>query len=713
MKFLRVEVENWRPFRGKTAMDIAAIDEQPITLVFGKNGGGKTSLLTAIYWCLYGTTDLEEDKGDQNLVNDHAVSDLGATRDNPARATVTLYVSHSKAGNTFLYRIERAQRAYETSGTRTETSDGLIVDRIAPPQGFASGADVVAAWRHRRPADRFEDTEAQGVIESVLLAEGLAKYFFYPGETLSFPFKGDKKSRDQLQGFLREISGRSKFNPFADAIAEASKVLDAQSKAHADANERTQSLQAEIEQLKNELAEAERRLPAARSEREAADANRQAVDDQLSDLSTFKELLANSNTAREKLTAAKAAVELAEQSLSDALARAYLCVASPIFRAVVGIFERRQYPSDVSRTLVEQIRATNECICGRQLEPGMLERIEPLSPADSSVNGRMLSLRGHAARLTVSSSQEGAVDSATHALHEAIGVRSDASEALSAAEARVKSKGADHFEGVDEDNLIAARSECLSAIEALDLEIGGLGVTIDHLKKQIAAKSAEKRAAAPKTDKAIHRAAGIADEMGGLLDDIRQKQADVARGQLETLIEQNYVVFETNLYPSIDSDYRVGIYETKNNAKLRRQIGDLSGSQTALLTYAFAAAAAKLIPQYQTLDNLLTTVPEFSEVEPIPLVVDAPFTSLGPEYKRRVMDLMARGFSQVIMFTEAVDLEVLEGEANRIGEEYIVRYEGSLDSVENSFNWRGQTYIYAVSNSEETRSTLERIGTVG
>ena len=58
MKFLRVEVDNWRPFQGTSEMDLAASESQPITLVFGKNGGGKTSLLTAIYWCLYGEVDL-------------------------------------------------------------------------------------------------------------------------------------------------------------------------------------------------------------------------------------------------------------------------------------------------------------------------------------------------------------------------------------------------------------------------------------------------------------------------------------------------------------------------------------------------------------------------------------------------------------------------------------------------------------------------------
>lgn len=712
MKFLRVEVENWRPFRDSSAMNIAAADERPLTLVFGKNGGGKTSLLIAIYWCLYGSTDLEEDKGDQNLVNDHAVQDLGATKDDPAIATVTLHASHTTMGKTFLYRIKRSQRAYETNGARTETLDGLTVERIAQPEDYSHGDDIAAVWQHETP-DRFEGGPAKELIEQTLLAEGLAKYFFYPGETLSFPFKGDEDSRDQLEHFLREISGRGKFKPFTDTIAEARKILEQKSKAHANADKKTQGLQAEIERLEDQLASAKRRLPDARDELDAAIANREGVEAQLSEMDAFKEVLAAAVAARERLDASDQAVEAADRSLSEALSHAYLCVAAPILTTVAEIFDRSQYPSDVSRTLVEQIKATNECICGRPLEEGMLERIEPMSQEDDSVAARMISLRSHAARVAVASAQTEAVDIATVARDEAIEARSQAAVAHGAAEERVKAKGADRFRGVDESDLAATRHQIQKDIEARIAEIARLEANIEHIEKQIAAKIIEKRAAAPKTDQAVHRAAEIAKEMSAMLHDISLKQADVARRQLADLIQQNYVIYKSNLKPSIDSNYRVQVHETRGDDRLRRQVADLSGSETSLLTYAFAAAAARLIPQYQTLSKLLTTIPEFGEVEHIPLVVDAPFTSLGPEYKRRVMELMTRGFSQVIMFTEATkeDVEALEHAADEIGEEYFVRFEGGLDAnVETTFEWRGSAYTYAAHNSDETKSTLEPIG---
>ncbi len=692
-------------------MNIAATDERPITLVFGKNGGGKTSLLTAIYWCLYGETDLEEDKGKQNLVNDHAVQDLGATKDQPAIATVTLFASHAPLDKAFLYRIERSQRAYETNGNRTETFGGLTVARIDQPEEYRLGDDITAVWEHQTPIT-IEGQDAKEYIENLLLAKGLSKYFFYPGETLSFPFKGDPKSRNQLEGFLRKISGRGKFDSFTTTTNDAQKILAKKSKDHAYASKKTQELQTEIDQLEEQLASAKKRLPDACNEKDAAIANRDQVESQMDERNECKEVLVTATRARDRRDSAIKALEDAERLLSDALANAYLCVAEPILNTVTEIFDRRQYPSDVSRTLVEQIKAKNKCICGRPLEDGMIKIIEEFSQEDDAVAARMISLRNRVSNFTITNDQTEGVDSATVRRNEALSALNQAIINYSEAEEQVNAKGADRLRDVDESDLIATRRQILSDINQLTAEIGGLETRIELIEKQKNSKITEKRSAAPKTDKAIHRADEIAQEISSMLNEISLKQADVARGQLSDLIQQHYVIYKSTLKPSIDSNFRFQVHETTGADHLHRQVADLSGSETSLLTYAFAAAAAKLIPQYQTLNDLLTTIPEFGEVEHVPLVVDAPFTSLGPEYKRSVMKLMTRGFSQVIMFTESTqeDVETLEEEAEVIGEKYLVRFEGDLSTdVETTFKWQGHHYTYAVHNNVETKSTLEKI----
>lgn len=710
MKFLRVEVENWRPFRGRSSMDFASSDDRPITLVFGKNGGGKTSLLTAVYWCLYGAMDLEEGKGDQNLVNDHAVQGAVTTKDNPVDAVVTTYASRPSGGVDFLYRISRQQSAWDQGGSRREAQNGLVVERVKPHAGYRTGDDVVLAFDQQGSTlERFEGSAAQDVVEK-LLPQGLAKYFFYPGETLSFPFRNDKKSIGLLKGFLREISGGSKFEPFRERIKETKKKLDAKSKAHAEADRVTKGLQKSIDDIEVELAANQAELPDVEAELEAAEDNRRRVIRQLEDLDALQDVLAAAERARADERAAQFGVDAAEQALTDALGEAYLVAATPVFDAVVEVFGKRKYPSDVSSSLVEQLRESMECICGRELTAEMLERLEPLSPTDDSVITRMLTLTSHATSLRKSADDRMAVDAASVGLREALEAKKIAIEARADAEAKLTEAGADQFEQVDKTNLVGERSRLDDEIRELSQRLGSLQQAIQDDKAEIERKEAEKRSSAPKDHRDVHRAASIAHQMEDLLEAIADKQADVARTQLQSLINENYVIYKNNMEAAVDSDLRVKVLDRAGGEEIEKPVGDISGAETALLTYAFAAAAAKMLPQYQTLEKLLTTTPEFEQVENIPLVVDAPFSNLGLEYKRRVMELMAKGFSQVIMFTESADIEILEASASVIGAEYLVHFEGELaDGVEQTFLWKGETYTYASESGGAVRSTLERI----
>ncbi len=694
-------------------MDIATSDDQPITLIFGKNGGGKTSLLNAIYWCLYGKMDLEVGKGTQNCVNDYAVQEGGATKSDPVRATVALYASQTKDSSTLLYRIQRKHRAYVVNGTRYEDSDGLSVERISPYSGYTSADNIRAAFDHPdSPLQKFEGQQAKDVIER-LLPQGLARFFFYPGETLSFPFKNDRTSIGRLKGFLREISGGNKFDPFDTLLTQASKNLSAKSGARASADKETEKLQKEIDSLTKDLNQKEALLPGLNSELEYAIENYEGIIVQLQQFEEIREALADAEFARKNEEAAQSKVNHAEQELANALGSAYLHVAMPVLDAVKTVFDKRRYPNDVSSALVEQLRDTMLCICRRPLNEHMLADLEPLSPTDDSVVNRMINLTSYATSLRTSTDATNAVDIARVRLDEAILSRRDAIEARAAAEAILKETGADRFRDVDQGSLVTQRSTASRERNRLEVEIATNMEGIEIIKKNIAGKEDEKKAAAPKQDQDIHEAAQIAHEMSGLLHDIREKQADVARAQLENLINQNYVLYKRNIEIRLDSSYVVRVYDQTGDETLEKPVGDLSGSETALLTYAFAAAAAKLLPQYQSLDKLLTTIPTFDdEVENIPLVVDAPFTNLGNEYQQRVMELMTKRFSQVLIFSEAAksEVEVLAEAVNRIGVEYLVHFEGHLtDDAVHTFEWKGTTHTYASVNNEVIKSSLKRI----
>ena len=54
MKLLKLTLNNFGPYFGLQSLDLDVSDSAPIILVYGENERGKTSLLRAIRWCLYG-----------------------------------------------------------------------------------------------------------------------------------------------------------------------------------------------------------------------------------------------------------------------------------------------------------------------------------------------------------------------------------------------------------------------------------------------------------------------------------------------------------------------------------------------------------------------------------------------------------------------------------------------------------------------------------
>src|ERR1019366_9909807 len=54
MKLLKLTLNNFGPYFGNQTLNLDVSDNAPIILVYGENERGKTSLLRAIRWCLYG-----------------------------------------------------------------------------------------------------------------------------------------------------------------------------------------------------------------------------------------------------------------------------------------------------------------------------------------------------------------------------------------------------------------------------------------------------------------------------------------------------------------------------------------------------------------------------------------------------------------------------------------------------------------------------------
>lgn len=152
IEFMRIE--NWRSFYGLNEISFSTDKDKNVTLIRAENGVGKTSLLAALNWCLFGILPSENDfQKPKSLVNDQARSSQGANK-----TKVEIEFEHS--GRNF-----KASRSYDQS---TERTNGLrlveLKDGVETPMSASTNVD------------RF--------INSVIPRE-MAPHFFFYGEATS------------------------------------------------------------------------------------------------------------------------------------------------------------------------------------------------------------------------------------------------------------------------------------------------------------------------------------------------------------------------------------------------------------------------------------------------------------------------------------------------------------------------------------------------
>ena len=73
MKFKKLSMHNWIPYKGVNEIKFSTDPNKHITFIRGRNKGGKTAIMRAIRWVLYGNTgDSTDFQTPESLLNAHA-----------------------------------------------------------------------------------------------------------------------------------------------------------------------------------------------------------------------------------------------------------------------------------------------------------------------------------------------------------------------------------------------------------------------------------------------------------------------------------------------------------------------------------------------------------------------------------------------------------------------------------------------------------------
>lgn len=341
MKLEWMSLTNFRQFYGDQTIHFSRHQRQNVTVVHGANGSGKTSLFTALNWCLYGLG--VEDMGE--LVSKQAI--MEAAVDEEIEMKVQLAFSHSGERLT----ATRALSVSKTSSQRWQTK----------PQTEFSLDSIRSDGQTRRIPN------PTGYVESIL-PSNVRTYFFFDGEKI------DQFTRPSHEAEVREAVR----NVLKIEVLERAKnhlgvvAREYQSELKKLASGGIEDLLDKEEKLRNEAENIQQSLIEFRKEEVAAKRQMQEIDVKLGEIREIREWDDKRKVAVEESEVHEQEKDRLWEEIKEKSNQGFLCFANEAISKALEVLEamreRGEIPPGIREQFVNDLLAAHRCICGRSIE---------------------------------------------------------------------------------------------------------------------------------------------------------------------------------------------------------------------------------------------------------------------------------------------------------------------------------------------------------
>jgi DNA sulfur modification protein DndD len=628
VRLRRIQLHNFRPYYGDVVVAFPETPASDFYLVHGQNGYGKTSLLLAVQWALYG-------EGRVRDVFEHLNT---RARSEDGRVAVELLFEHEGQE----YQLRREARATKLP--------------VATPQDVKRSA--LFLYRDGLPVN--PPDAAQDRIESMLPRDA-SQFFLFDAEKNNR--YSAKHLSDETRAAIELVLG---LRPVQNARDDAEKLRDEILRRRNEElrkNEAHKSLASEAERLREELA--------VLSEHHAELSERiqeqsQKLDEYRSELDRLAEVQSQA-AERDRLRARADEVERERATVIEELqkeARAlYLRVLQPKVAAAYeecfaqyeavregeSAARQREAIGEYLTRLLEEDR----CVCGRTLADGHREHVERelarFSSASSEPSEDGPASTEIAAQLEALRRARSKVETAARRFEELQVKKIDLDEELSALDTRL-AQVENQIKSIDLDQANTLR-ELISELERelvlSHREQAGLAERIEQKKKELAAKEREVRKLS---------------EVEGVVKALTA-QAD--------LLERTHTAFEALLVRSAKA--RRDKIEDRANEFFRKITNKQHGFSSMFIADDFTfgiRAADGSCPDMDNISEGEKQVVAFCFVMGLnryartqaPVMIDTPMARLDKVHRVNMANALRDIGQQTVLFVTDMDLEAGVGE---------------------------------------------------
>lgn len=350
MRIERIQLKNYRQFRDLELL-FKKRSGKDLNIVVANNGTGKTNLLNAINWCLYGT-EPHLSKESQQL---------------PRLNLNTLVTANDGSDETVSVEL-----VTETEGNRITFSRSERFSIHAKQPTLKSLAFHVTYLDEKMNAKMVTDEDAASYVAR-FVPQDLREFFFFDGERLDTYFKSATGA--QISHAVFEISNVHTLDRMADRIETI--VSDIKKEAGR-SNPQLEAIREELETKKKTQKEIQAQIGQAKSQLEEARDRREELIERLKNMPDIAGLENEKAKLEAEIDTTK---EMRNQKLKEKRDILFefginLKLYPSLKRSAQIIqtkVDNKEIPQTYDTRLLDKITGTHLCICGREVLTGSPE----------------------------------------------------------------------------------------------------------------------------------------------------------------------------------------------------------------------------------------------------------------------------------------------------------------------------------------------------
>lgn len=638
----KLTLNNFRQFRGSHEIGFAFSKDKNVTLIIGLNTFGKSTILNAIHFALFG--DVQSDFDDPtHLLN------FGAERNNDPHLKVALEFEFEGSR----YIIEREKKYHYHAGGQTKSTDTVRAFQIDERSG--NWAPV---------------PHHQTLINRAIPKE-MAPHFIFHGEKRVDSFKTSATKR-QVGDAIRKILGCNLIETALDDLARLSKKLG--TAAGMDVGEQVlKGMQENLDSLYKQVELRSERIQQLEDQNDLAEAKVEQLDAILRDHQQTQKLQHTLDNLRTQLGRKQEDSQIAFRRMCNWFATgAISAVSDAAAESALSAIDEEEFkgtiPPDYQESFIRELLEREMCICGRELKKG--------SEAQAAVTA--LIVKGgrkdvlDAALKTKAAAeryQRQAADSRTNYILYEKQFRQIKQE-ISSLEAQIQ-EHEERLRGIDIVELrqhAESREKLKAGNRQRDQEIGKLKREITDINQHIREQKGKfERALRGKPEyEKRKKALGVVDHLIEFLDNQLRLYEEEARKMILDLTNSNLAHMHRAKEAYFDDKFNLRLRDKDTHIEAGKSTGEAQ-----LLVLAFTTALIQFCSQREGRKDLLLTPGTVA-----PLILDAPFGQLDSVFQGAAISWIPRMAKQVILLVSDTQGQILlrdENTLSRVGACYVIQ----------------------------------------